>query len=81
MNLDKYTKKAQEAVFTAQKLASDFNHQTIEPAHLLLALLQQQSRMFADSRNLADGPATFAARCTLLLGAVRAAWPKSVQHD
>jgi ATP-dependent Clp protease ATP-binding subunit ClpB len=42
MNLDKYTKKAQEAVFTAQKLASDFNHQTIEPAHLLLALLQQQ---------------------------------------
>ena len=42
MNLEKYTKKAQEFVIAAQKLASDFNHQNIEPAHLLLALLQQE---------------------------------------
>ncbi|GAP19890.1 ATP-dependent chaperone ClpB [Leptolinea tardivitalis] len=41
MNLDKYTQKAQEAVLHAQTLASDLNHQTIEPAHLLLALLEQ----------------------------------------
>jgi ATP-dependent Clp protease ATP-binding subunit ClpB len=41
MNLDKYTQKAQEAIFQAQQLARDLNHQTIEPAHILLALLQQ----------------------------------------
>ena len=42
MNLDRYTQKAQEAVMAAQKLAMDFNHQYIEPAHLLLSLLQQE---------------------------------------
>ncbi|NMC80066.1 MAG: type VI secretion system ATPase TssH, partial [Chloroflexi bacterium] len=42
MNLEKYTQKAQEAVFQAQSLAQEFNHQAIEPAHLLLALLQQE---------------------------------------
>ena len=41
MNLDKFTQKAQEALFQAQQLARDLNHQAIEPAHLLLALLQQ----------------------------------------
>ncbi len=42
MNLDKYTQKAQEAIFQAQQLARDTNQQTIEPAHLLLALIQQE---------------------------------------
>ncbi len=42
MDLDKYTKKAQDAVVSSQKLAADLNHQTIEPAHMLLALLQQE---------------------------------------
>jgi ATP-dependent Clp protease ATP-binding subunit ClpB len=41
MNLDKYTQKSQEAILTAQQLAQDFNHQAIEPTHLLMALLQQ----------------------------------------
>jgi len=41
MNLDKYTQKSQEAILAAQRLAQDFNHQAIEPTHLLLALLQQ----------------------------------------
>ncbi len=41
MNLDKFTQKAQEAILQAQTLAGDLNHQTIEPAHLLLALLVQ----------------------------------------
>ncbi|HEX7394857.1 MAG TPA: Clp protease N-terminal domain-containing protein [Anaerolineaceae bacterium] len=39
--LDKFTQKAQEALFKAQQLGRDFNHQAIEPSHLLLALLQQ----------------------------------------
>ncbi len=41
MDLNRYTQKSQEAILGAQRLAQDFNHQTIEPAHLLLALLQQ----------------------------------------
>ena len=41
MDLNKYTQKSQEAILHAQQLAQDYNHQAIEPAHLLLALLQQ----------------------------------------
>lgn len=41
MNLDKFTQKAQEAILKSQQLAQDYNHQAIEPAHLLLALIQQ----------------------------------------
>lgn len=41
MNLDKYTQKSQQAILHAQELARDLNHQAIEPAHLLLSLLQQ----------------------------------------
>ena len=42
MDLDRYTQKAQESIFQAQQLAMSFHHQTIEPAHILLALLQQE---------------------------------------
>ena len=42
MNLEKYTQKSQEAIFKAQTIARDYNHQAIEPAHLLLALLRQE---------------------------------------
>ena len=41
MKLDNLTEKAQEAVFQSQQLVHEFNHQSIEPAHLLLALLRQ----------------------------------------
>ncbi len=42
MNLDRYTQKAQEALMQAQQLAQDDNHPSIEPAHVLLALLNQE---------------------------------------
>ena len=42
MNLEKYTQKSQEAILAAQRLAQDYNHQSIEPVHMLLALLQQE---------------------------------------
>jgi ATP-dependent Clp protease ATP-binding subunit ClpB len=42
MNLDRYTQKSQEAIISAQRLAQEYNHQAIEPAHLLLALLNQE---------------------------------------
>jgi ATP-dependent Clp protease ATP-binding subunit ClpB len=41
MRLDKFTQRAQEAIFEAQALAEGYNHAQIEPEHLLLALLQQ----------------------------------------
>jgi ATP-dependent Clp protease ATP-binding subunit ClpB len=41
MNLDRYTQKAQEAILQAQQIAQESNHQTIEPIHLLLALVEQ----------------------------------------
>jgi len=41
MDLNKYTQKSQEAIFSAQRLAREYHHQAIEPAHLLLALLRQ----------------------------------------
>ncbi len=42
MNLEKFTQKSQEAIFLAQQLAQDLNHQAIEPLHILLALLRQE---------------------------------------
>ncbi len=42
MNLDKYTQKSQEALLAAQQLAQNYQHQIVEPIHLLLALVQQQ---------------------------------------
>ena len=42
MNLEKYTQKSQEAILSAQRLAQDYNHQAIEPTHVLLALLRQE---------------------------------------
>jgi len=42
MNLEKYTQKSQEALLGAQRLAEEFNHQAIDPSHILLALLRQK---------------------------------------
>ncbi len=41
MDLNKYTQKAQQALMQSQQLAAGMQHQTIEPLHLLLALLNQ----------------------------------------
>src|ERR671935_2267955 len=41
MNLQKYTEKAQEAVLNARQIAEEANNSQIEPAHLLLALVEQ----------------------------------------
>ena len=42
MNLEKYTQKSQEAILAAQQLAQEYQHQVVEPIHLLLALVQQE---------------------------------------
>ncbi|HRE48300.1 MAG TPA: ATP-dependent chaperone ClpB, partial [Aggregatilineales bacterium] len=41
INLNNFTNKAREAALAAQNLAGEKHHPEIEPAHLLLALLQQ----------------------------------------
>jgi ATP-dependent Clp protease ATP-binding subunit ClpB len=41
MNLERYTQKSQEALAGSQRLVQEYNHQSIEPLHLLLALLRQ----------------------------------------
>jgi ATP-dependent Clp protease ATP-binding subunit ClpB len=77
MNLNKFTEKAQEAVLTAQNLATEFTHSEITPEHLLVALTEQQggvvpsilrkmtldpTRIAADARKLLDNlPKAFGA--------------------
>ncbi|MDL1898935.1 type VI secretion system ATPase TssH, partial [Anaerolineae bacterium CFX7] len=41
LNMQKLTEKAQEALIGAQNLAQENSNSTIEPEHLLLALLNQ----------------------------------------
>ena len=41
MRLDKFTIKAQEAILEAHNSAKNYDHQQVEPEHLLLSLLQQ----------------------------------------
>ena len=41
MQQDRFTVKAQEAVASAQRLASEGNNPEVAPAHLLLTLLEQ----------------------------------------
>ena len=41
MDLNKLTQKAQDAIINAQSLARELNHQAVEPAHILLALVNQ----------------------------------------
>jgi len=43
MQIDKLTSKFQEALGAAQSIAVGRDHQFIEPAHLMLALIEQQS--------------------------------------
>ena len=42
MRFDKFTLKAQEAVQASQEIAGKYNHQAVEPDHLLIALLDQE---------------------------------------
>ena len=42
MDINRFTTRAQEAVLTAQRRADENGNPNVEPAHLLLTLLQQQ---------------------------------------
>lgn len=45
MNFDKFTLKAQEAIQAAVEIASGNNHQAVDPAHILLALLSDSDNV------------------------------------
>ena len=47
MNLEKYTTKSQQAVLRAQQLAEELNHQEIDTAHILYALLEENDGVVA----------------------------------
>ena len=47
MNTNKLTQKSMEALQNAQSIATQYSNQTLQPEHLLLALLQQQDSLNA----------------------------------
>ncbi|MFW9617364.1 ATP-dependent chaperone ClpB [Aquabacterium sp.] len=69
MRLDKLTSKFQEALTEAQSLAVTRDNPYIEPAHILLAMLQQE-----------DGPKALLERAGVKVGALAAAVSKQMDR-
>ena len=64
MRLDRFTEKSQEALQTAQELAEEANQQAVEPAHLLLALVEQPEGIVRPVlQKLEARPDEVASRC------------------
>jgi ATP-dependent Clp protease ATP-binding subunit ClpB len=62
MNINKFTEKAQEAVATAQNLASENSHSEVTPENLLVALIEQPGGIVPSVlRKLGIDPARFTA--------------------
>jgi ATP-dependent Clp protease ATP-binding subunit ClpB len=63
MRLDRFTERSQEALQAAQTAATSLQHPTVEPEHLLLALLHQDDGLVpAFLRRMEVQPETLAAR-------------------
>ena len=68
MNINRLTEKAQEAVVTAQNLATQMNHAEVTPEHLLVALVEQSGGIVPSIlRKLNIEPANFAGEARALL--------------
>jgi ATP-dependent Clp protease ATP-binding subunit ClpB len=68
MNINRLTEKAQEAVVTAQNLASQMNHPEVAPEHLLVALVEQSGGIAPSMlQKLNVDPASFAGEARGLL--------------
>jgi len=62
MNLNNFTIKSQEAIQIAFEIAQGFNHQAIEPAHILKGVLEQTENITGYLlRKLGVNPSTFDA--------------------
>src|SRR5688572_9264361 len=82
MNLNKFTEKAQEAVLTAQNLASEFNHSEIVPEHLLVSLIEQSGGIVPSIlRKLAIEPARAAQESRTLLKSLPQAYGADVRFS
>src|SRR5450631_968235 len=63
MRLDRFTERSQEALQAAQQAASALQHATVEPEHILLALLRQQDGLVPSLlQRLEVAPQPLAAR-------------------
>ena len=60
MSPDKLTHKAAEAINAAQSIATRAGHSELQPAHLLLALLEQEGGIAKPVIEKATSPAAFA---------------------
>jgi ATP-dependent Clp protease ATP-binding subunit ClpB len=80
MNLNKFTEKAQEAVVTAQNLASEGTHAEITPEHLLVALLEQENGIVPSLvRKMTLDPRTIATDARKLLDSLPKAYGADVR--
>ncbi|HMC08105.1 MAG TPA: Clp protease N-terminal domain-containing protein, partial [Actinomycetota bacterium] len=71
MDLNKLTRRSQEALAGAQRLASDRNHQVVEPEHLFHALLSQSDGVvFGVVQRLGAVPTALRDRVDELLGRI-----------
>jgi ATP-dependent Clp protease ATP-binding subunit ClpB len=80
MNINKFTEKAQEAVITAQSLASDGAHAEVTPEHLLVALIEQSQGIVPSIlRKLGVEPARLAQEARGLLRSLPQAYGADVR--
>jgi ATP-dependent Clp protease ATP-binding subunit ClpB len=56
MRLDRFTERSQEALAAAQQAAQQLQHATVEPEHLLLALLEQEDGLVPGLLRRAEVP-------------------------
>src|SRR5688572_19649351 len=79
-NINKLTEKAQEALVAAQALAQEGSNSTIEPEHLLLALLNQSDGVVPQVvRAVGANPETLAQQAKSELDKLAKAYGGAVQ--
>jgi ATP-dependent Clp protease ATP-binding subunit ClpB len=80
MNLNKLTEKAQEAILTAQNLATEQNHSEVTPEHLLVALVEQSGGIVPSVlRKIALDPARVGSEARTLLKSMPQAYGGDVR--
>ncbi len=62
MDPSKFTQKTGQALQSAQTVAAEFNHQTVDPEHLLLALIHQPEGLIPQLLNKLNRPADIVAK-------------------
>jgi ATP-dependent Clp protease ATP-binding subunit ClpB len=82
MNINRFTEKAQEAVITAQNLATELNHSEITPEHLLVTLIEQESGIVPSVlRRLELDPAQVGREARELMDAMPKAYGADVRFS